>query len=140
MIEGIVKSAFEALLTQGSGWIVAVLLVIGGIFVTRRHDVVIKRYEDQRNIAQGLLNEQYEKRIATFKEVVSVVEQSTSILSILQTNADGHKDAINKLVSGFSQLVRDVENQDDFHKDRHAAIVSTLTDLRARVETLQRRV
>lgn len=139
MIEAIAKQALEALMTQGSGWLVAVLLVVAIVLITRRHDKVVLAYEDNRAKALEVIADQYEKRIAAMNDAVVAVEQSTSALNAMNIGVSGHTETLNKLVTGFTQLARDLENYHDFHKDIQKDMLGKLEGLAQRVGQLQGR-
>lgn len=139
MLEGITKGALETLLAQGTGWVVAVLCMVAVIVLTRKNDALHKTCDDQRDASEAAVREQYEKRLAEFGTIMTALGESSIALGAMQDGVKARTEAINHLIAGFANLVRDLENNRMKWDERGKEIIGQLTDLRNRLEELQRR-
>lgn len=131
MIEGVVKAALETLITQGSGWIVAVLLGIWVFFLDRR----LTTAQEQND---RLMQEQYEKRIVEFRELLDVMTNSTNTVKAMHGGLTATSDAINQLATGFAKLLAEFQSQQTRWDDRGGTMSKQLEDIRGRIESIQR--
>lgn len=140
MLDGIIETALTTLLAQGAGWVIAVLLIVAIIFQSRKIDNLGKACDTQRDLAEAAVREQYEKRLTEFGIVLDVMGQSTTALNAMRDSVAARTEAVNQLVIGFANLVRDVEANSVRWQDRGNTITSQLENIRSRVEEMQRRL
>ena len=124
MIDGFVSSVVEVLISQGGGWLVAVLL---GIVVF----VMDKRLAEQEARNKIAIKEHYEKRLDEFRELIEVVGASTHTIQNMQAAVNAAGDNTNQLVQAFARLMREVESQ-------RTAQSKNFSDVKKRIEALQK--
>lgn len=129
MLEDVVKSALTVLISQGGGWVVAVLLIVAIVFMVRKNDKL-----------QGELQAQFDKRLEEFKLIVDALNRAADSALALKVSVDARTDAFNKLTGGFADLVRDLEHNRERWGDRGDTWSRQLEDLRSRIEDIQRRL
>lgn len=131
MVDGFVTEIVSGLIAQGGGWAIAVLLGIV-IFILDRRSVEAKaKYE--ANIQQ-----QYEKRLEEFREMLDVIASSTQSLQNMQSSVSASGEAIAQLTQAFAKLLREFEGQQARWGDRSDIVVKLLEDIQRRVESLQK--
>lgn len=138
MLEQLVSGAIGTLLTQGTGWVVAVLLGIWAFLQDRRIvtlNTTVKLQADAANLA---VQDQYEKRLKEFRELVDVMTNSTHTVGAMHGSLSATTEAINQLAAGFSKLLVEFQSQQTRWEDRGGNMAKQLEDIRARIETLQR--
>lgn len=131
MIEQIAGTAVTALMAQGTGWVVAVLLAVVAYFLDKRNVGVQGRAEDA-------VKKQYEKRIEEYKEVLDVLTEHTNTMKSMHFSVSASTEAINQLAVGFAKLLKEIENDKAMWGDRGEQFTKQLEDVRSRIETLQR--
>lgn len=137
MLDEIIKTALSTILSWGGGWVLSVLLIIAIIFMDKRIKELHAKCDEQRSAGETAVSEQFEKRLEEFKTILGGLERSTSALNSMQIAVDNRTEIINQLVSGFANLVRDLENNRERWRERGDAWTTQLADLKARVEKLQ---
>lgn len=139
MIEGVTKAALETLLAQGTGWVIAVLFLLAIIALTKKNDKLQLVCDANRTGAENAVREQFEKRLNEFKVIVDALNRSSEALAFMRVSVDARTEAINQLVAGFANLVRDLEANRERWADKGELWSGQLADLQRRVEDLQRR-
>lgn len=124
MIEGFISSVVEILISQGGGWLVAVLL---GVVVF----VMDRRLVEQEAKNNTTTREHYEKRLDEFRELIEVVGASTHTIQNMQAAVNAAGDNTNQLVQAFARLLREVESQ-------RTAQSKNFSDVKKRIEALQK--
>jgi Na+-transporting methylmalonyl-CoA/oxaloacetate decarboxylase gamma subunit len=138
MWDDIIKATFTAILSWGGGWVLAVLSFLVIVYMDKRIKELHTKCDEQREAGEIAVKEQYEKRLSEFKELVSVIERSTAALTTMKVSIDNRTETINQIVTGFANLVKDLEINRERWKDRGEAWSRQLDDIRTRVEALQR--
>lgn len=138
MFEQLATGAIGHLLTQGTGWIVAVLLGFVVFLQDKRVallNTTIKLQADAYNIT---IQEHFEKRLKEFREIVDVMSNSTTTVGTMHTSVTATTDAINQLAAGFAKLLTEFQGQQTRWDDRGGNMLKQLDDIRDRLEDLQR--
>lgn len=115
MIEALIQSGLTALLAQGTGWVIAVIL---GILLY----LMFKRYE--------CLNE---KRFEELKTILDALNRSSDALGSMKTSVDARTEAINQLTGGFANLVRDMETGRPQWQEAIKSVSGRLEDIQRRL-------
>lgn len=131
MIDGFVTTVVNALISQGGGWLIAVLLGIV-VYIMDRRAIEAKAKHD------AAIAQQYEKRLEEFRELLEVIGTSTQSIQSMQVSVGASGEAINQLTQAFAKLLREFEGQQAVWGDRSANVVKLLEDIQRRVETLQK--
>lgn len=140
MIEGVITSALETLITQGSGWIVSVILGAWAYILDRRVQTMQSLFDAQTLAANRAVQEQYEKRLDEFRELLEVMGNSTSTVKAMHGSLTATSEAINQLAQGFSKLMSEFQSHQNRWDDKGGGMAKQLEDIRHRLETLQREV
>lgn len=131
MIDQFVTTIVNGLISQGGGWSIAVLLGIVVYILDRRSMEAKAKYE-------AALQQQYEKRLEEFRELLDVIGASTQSIQSMQMSVGASGEAINQLTQAFAKLLREFEGQHIVWGDRSANVVKLLEDIQRRVEALQK--
>lgn len=137
MLEGVTKAALETLLAQGTGWIVAVLLIVAVIFLNKKNDKMQTMLDNCRSVSEEAAKEQFEKRLSEFKNLLEALNRSSEALATMRSSVDARTEAINQLVAGFANLVRDLEINRDRWSEKGEAWSQQIGDIRSRAENMQ---
>lgn len=124
MIEQFITTIVGALIGQGGGWLIAVLL---GIVVY----VMDKRLIEQKMKNDALVSEHYEKRIEEFRELVEVIGTSTRTIQSMQAVVNTSGESTNQLVQAFAKLMREVDSQ-------RTAQSKSFSEMKKRIDALQK--
>lgn len=133
MLDGVTEGALKALLAQGGGWVIALLLIVAVISLAKK----IEKIEATGDVA---LKEQFDKRIGEFRVILDALNRSSDALATMRDSVEARTDAINQLVAGFANLVRDLEHHRNRWSGKSELWGQQLNDLQRRMEDLQRRV
>lgn len=131
MIEGFVSTIVEALILQGGGWLIAVLLGIVIVLMDRRAAEAKQKHETE-------LKGQYDKRLEEFKELLEVVQTSTQTINTMQRSVTTSSDSTNQLTQAFAQLMRELEGRNARWVDKVDLFGRQLEDIQRRLESLQK--
>lgn len=140
MLDGIIKQALEALISQGGGWLIAALLLVAVIVLSRKLEKAQNLCDTKHIEAEKEIRDQFEKRLKEHRELLDALNRSTGALQTMQISVDARTEAINNLVAGFAALVRDQEASRVRFMEKADGLAGALTDIRGRLEDLQRRV
>jgi len=140
MIETFTETAVTTLLTQGTGWVVAVLLGIWCYVLDKRLAAAGGACDIQVSAANQAVKDQYEKRLAEFREILDVMTNSTNTVNAMHGSVSATTEAINQLAAGFAKLLTEFQNQHTRWDDKSGTMSQQLEDLRHRLEVLQRGV
>lgn len=140
MIEGIVSKGLEVLISQGSGWIVAVILGAWAVTLDKRVIAMQSVFDAQIKDANRAIQDQYEKRLGEFRELLDVMTNSTSSIKAMHGSISTTTEAINQLAQGFSKLTREFESQQGKWDDKGGVITKQMEDIKFKIERLQREV
>lgn len=140
MIESIIGSALTTLIAQGSGWIIAVLLGLYAYLLDKRVTQTRDAANKQNELANAAVRDQYEKRLAEFREILDVMANSTNTVKGMHGSLTATTEAINQLAIGFSKLLSEFQSQQVRWDDKGGNMAKQLDDIRQRVESLQREV
>lgn len=135
-----IEEAISALLKEGVGWTVAVLLGAVIIFLDRRVAKLQAQCEQQAASANKAVQEQYEKRLEEFRELIEVMSNQTQTVKAMHGSLAATTEAINQLAQGFAKLLSEFQSQQSRWDDRGGAMAKQLEDIRSRLEALQREV
>lgn len=139
MIEEFVKQGLGSLLTQGTGWVLFVLALIVIYVQNKQITAMYKEANVVRDAAETAVKDQYDKRIAEFREIVDALGRTTTALDGMQETVEARTEAINQLVIGFSKLVRDLEVNRERWNDKGETIMRSIEDLRNHIRLIQGR-
>lgn len=131
MIDEILKTVAETLVSEGGGWMLAAVM---GIIVY----IMDKRVTEAKAKIDDDLRDHYEKRIAEFRQVLDTLSSSTQAIGTMQTSVSASSEAINGLAQAFAKMLREFEGQQDIWENRASAITKQLDDIQRRVENLRR--
>lgn len=131
MIDGFISTIVNALILQGGGWLVAVLL---GIVVY----IVDRRAFEAKNKHETILQAQYDKRLEEFKELLEVVQTSTQTINTMQRSVATSGESIGQLTQAFAQLVRELDGRNARWVDKVETFGRQLEDIQRRLESLQK--
>lgn len=140
MIDAFIAKGVDLLITQGSGWIVAVILGAWAVTLDKRVLAMQSAIEAQTKEANDAVQEQYEKRLTEFRELLDVMSNSTSSITSMNGSISATTIAINQLAQGFSKLHREFESQQTRWDDRGGVMAKQLEDMGFKLERLQREV
>lgn len=140
MIDAIVSKGLETLITQGSGWIVAVILGAWALTLDKRVISMQTTLDNQSKEANKAVQDQYEKRLSEFKELLDVMSHSTNSIKAMHGSISTTTEAINQLAISFSNLMSEFESQKSKWDDNGGFMARQLDDIRAKLERLQREV
>lgn len=140
MIEGITKSVLETLISQGGGWLIAVLLICLVIYLGRKLEKAQESCDAANEAREAAIRAQYDKRLEEMTKLLDALNRSTAALSTMQISVEARTEAINNLVAGFAVLVRDLQAAQDRWKERGDNVSNRLGAIEGRIEDLQRRV
>lgn len=130
MIDGFISTIVNALISQGGGWLVAVML---GIVVY----IMDKRLSEAKHKTECDLRDQYEKRLAEFRELIDVTNTSTQTLNAMQASVTASTEATNQLSRAFATLLREIDGQKARSRNS-SGLGKELDELRQSVEAIQR--
>lgn len=131
MIEEFISTIARSLISEGGGWVVAVFL---GIVIY----VMDKRIIDAKNKNDALVQQQYEKRLEEYRELIEVIGTSTNTIQNMQSSVVASGAAVNDLTQAFAKLLREFEGQQSRWGERSSAVAKQLDIIQRRVETLQK--
>lgn len=131
MIDGFTETIVNTLIAQGGGWVIAVLLGIV-VYIMDKRSIEAKYKNDV------LVQQQYEKRIEEYKELIEILGASTGTIQNMQVSVAASGAAINDLTQAFAKLLREFEGQQSRWVDRSNAVAKQLDDIQRRVEALQK--
>lgn len=140
MIEQFVSSGVTALLTQGTGWVVAVLIGAYAWILDKRVVQSLKAGEQATEKANKAVQEQYEKRLNEFREILDVMSSSTATVKAMHGSLGTTTEAINQLTQAFAKLLSEFNSYQGRWDDRGAIMQKQIEDIRDRLERLQREV
>ena len=140
MLEGITKSVLETLISQGGGWLIAVLLICLVIYLGRKLEKAQASCDAANEAKEEAVRAQYDKRLEEMGKILDALNRSTATMSAMQVSIDARAEAMNNLVAGFAVLVRDLEQAQQRWKERGEAVNNRLAAIEGRIEDVQRRV
>lgn len=131
MIDGFITSIVNAFILQGGGWLAACLL---GIVIY----IMDKRAMETRDKYEAAIQDQYNKRLDEFKELLDVVGTSTQSINNMQRSVTTSGESMNQLTQAFAQLLREQDGRQSRWADKVDAVTKQLDDVQRRVESLQK--
>lgn len=131
MIEGFVSTVVEALILQGGGWLIAVLLGVVIYIMDRRAFEAKTKHEKD-------IQAQYDIRLEEFKELLEVVQTSTQTITTMQRSVSTSGESINQLTQAFAQLLRELDGRNVRWTDKVETFGRQLEDIQRRLESLQK--
>lgn len=131
MIDEFVSTIVNSLISQGGGWLIAVLL---GIIVY----VMDKRLTEAKQKTEHDLRSQYEQRLTEFRELLDVIGASTQSIHSMQTSVVATGEATNQLTQAFAKLLREMEGQKTARGANSRSVTKQLDDIKRRIETMQK--
>ena len=140
MIGTLIDSGIETLITQGTGWVIAVILGAWAVTLDKRVVAMQAVFDGQFKDANKAVQDQYEKRLTEFRELLEVMSNSTNTIKAMHGSLTANSEAINQLAQGFSKLMEEFEGQQEYWEDRGGAMARQLDDVRIKLENLQREV
>lgn len=140
MIEDITKSVLQTLISQGGGWLIAVLLICLVIYLGRKLEKAQESCDAANEAKEAAVRAQYDKRLEEMSKILDALNRSTATMSAMQVSIDARAEAMNNLVAGFAVLVRDLEAAQQRWKERGDAVSNRLGAIEGRIEDVQRRV
>lgn len=136
----IVSPAVLELMKQGTGWLVAILIGVYAWILDGRLRQQQIDTDKQAELANKAVQDQYEKRLAEFREILDAMVNSTATVNALKGSLTPVTDAINQMVVGLAKLLNEFQSQNVRWDDRGASMLKQLEDLRVRLENIQRGV
>ena len=133
-------TAIVQLMTQGTGWVLFVLACSVVVFQDRRLAKMQFECDTQASNAAKAVQDQYEKRLLEFRELIEVMTNSTSTVKAMHGSLTATTEAINQLAIGFAKLLQEFQSQNSRWDDRGGVMARQLEDIRQRLEFLQREV
>jgi chromosome segregation ATPase len=138
-MEEIIKGALNALISQGGGYVISALLIVVVWAMDKKHSKAILGCDERYEKSQEAVKLQYEKRLEHVSELTNALNRSSSVLAALQVSVETRNATIQHLVSGFSDLVKDLEINRERWADRGEIWTKQLENIKERIEELQRR-
>lgn len=139
MVDEVIGKLFEWFLANGGpGYITAALL---GIIAWKLDGRLLdERRQNDIDLAAAnvRVQEQYERRLVEFKELLDVMTNSTQTVAVMHNSLTASSDAINQLAIGFAKLMTEFQAQQGRWDDRRGAMADQLRDIQNRIEALQR--
>lgn len=131
MIEGFVSTVVQALILQGGGWLIAVLLGVVIFIMDRRAFEAKTKHEKD-------IQAQYDKRLGEFRELLEVVQTSTQTITTMQRSVSTSGESINQLTQAFAHLLRELDSRNTRWADKGDTFGRQLEDIQRRLESLQK--
>ena len=139
-MDPLVTPAVLALIKEGSGWAVSVLLGCWSIYLYKQVEKSRTICDKSTEAANQAVKDQYEKRLAEFRELIEVMANSTATVKAMHGSLTATTEAINQLAQGFAKLLAEFQSQQSRWDDRGSGMARQLEDIRQRLENLQREV
>lgn len=140
MIEEFIRTGVTVLITQGSGWVVAVLLGVWAyVLDTRVNKLSLDNDKSVREMNRAV-QEQYEKRLVEFKELLDVMTSSTNTVTAMHGSLNATTAATTQLSQAFSKLLTEFNSYQGRWDDRGGIMARQIEDIRQKLETLHREV
>lgn len=131
MIEELLTTIANTLVSEGGGWMIAVALAIV-IYIMDKRITKAKRGCDDD------LKDQYEKRLIEFRQVLDTLGTSTQSINAMQSSVLANSEAMNGLAQAFAKMLQEFQGQQDLWGNRAGVIEKQLDDIQRRVENLRR--
>lgn len=128
-MEGLIIEAGRLLLTQGIGWVVAVLSVGGLIWL------YLKTNTD-REKAEGIRSELQEKRIVEARETVKVLHVGTEANVRMASALEEQAHSGQALLQLMTQMERDMDRNNEAWKPQVASMVAALASNHTMLATI----
>lgn len=137
-MEGILTESVRTLVSQGTGWVVAIILGFACAYLFKRlqsaqEDCLLsnKSSQEQKEALQ-------EKRIVEAKETVSVLNAGSYANLELARSIAARTEALNNLIQLVTQMERDMGSNDEHWQRRVQGLEGSLADITRRLEEIQR--
>lgn len=130
--------AIAEFMKQGAGYALAVIIGFYCWVLDNRLAKSRTECNSQAEAANKAVQDQYEKRLAEFREILDVMTNSTQTVNATNTSIAITTDAINQLAAGFAKLLHEFQSLATRWDDRGGTMQKQLEDLRLRLEVLQR--
>ena len=130
--------AIEELIKQGVGYLLAFFLGVWVYLQDRRLREQQAVMDKMTKEANEEVQEQFEKRLAEFRELLDAMTNSTSSVNALKGSLAPVTEAINQMVVGLAKLLQEFQSQQVRWDESRQNMFRQLEDLRLRLEAIQR--
>ena len=130
--------AIEELIKQGGGYLLAFFLGVWVYLQDRRLREQQAVMDKMTKEANEEVQEQFEKRLAEFRELLDAMTNSTSSVNALKGSLAPVTEAINQMVVGLAKLLQEFQSQQVRWDESRQNMFRQLEDLRLRLEAIQR--
>lgn len=130
--------AIEELIKQGVGYLLAFFLGVWVYLQDRRLREQQAVMDKMTKEANEEVQEQFEKRLSEFRELLDAMTNSTSSVNALKGSLAPVTEAINQMVVGLAKLLQEFQSQQVRWDESRQNMFRQLEDLRLRLEAIQR--
>ena len=137
-MEGILTESVRTLISQGTGWAVAIILGFACVYLFKRLQSVQEVHRLSDKSSQERREALQEKRIIEAKETVSVLNTGSYANLELARSISARTEALNNLIQLVTQMERDMGSNDEHWQRRVQGLEGSLADITRRLEEIQR--
>lgn len=141
MLDKVLESALNFALSQGGGWVAAVVIGIISYFVIRALIAELreqnKRYLDSHEDAEKENRAQFEKRLEEARETLAALNRASLAQEELKKSVEARTVALNELTVGFAKFVSDADARSDRWMDFRRSIEQFQADTLATLRRLE---
>jgi len=137
-MEGILTESVRTLVSQGTGWAVAIILGFACAYLFKRLQSAQEEYLLSNKLQQERREALQEKRIVEAKETVSVLNAGSHANLELARSTAARTEALNNHIQLVTQMERDMGSNDEHWQRRVRGLEQSLADITRRLEEIQR--
>lgn len=138
-MDGVLIEAVRSLASQGTGWLVAIILGFACAYLFKRFQTAQNDCLAAHQVAQSQREALQEKRVIEARETVAVLNTGSQANLELARSIAARTEALNNLTQLVTQMERDMANNDGHWQQRVRGMEESLADITRRLEELQRR-